>query len=356
MNSRMNSRIHKLVLGGVLLMAGAPPLASAQRLQNRLDSYHERMMPVQAGAVTSLRAKDARTLESPILGRPQWIAVAQIIPAPAPENPTPQVTSTPPLSTSQNVEPKTRKQLTVYTDLQYGYDKQQVLITTPTPFLADVRRQIRNFVLTAQYPLSNRTNLAVSVPYISQTTRGSTPGGTIRQNGNGVGDIGVFIQRRFPEVRRGTEISITLGMLFPTGKDPYHLSASELPTGLGFYQPLARLRISKMRVPLQFYGALDYGTSLPRDVNGARNKLPPSYGAEAGFYYALSPEFTTQTAVKWSRISSPFKYQTDSNVAYLSQSLIFNSGATTSFQAAVDAGLTDDALDLFLSLSLVKRF
>jgi hypothetical protein len=356
-NSRVNCRVQKLVLVGLLAMLALPCALRAQILRDRLDSYRAyRPEPASSGPVTSLRAKASDATAPLALRKPYWIAVAQIIPAPAPESPAPQLNSTPPVSTTQNAEPPTRRELTVYTDLQYGYDKQQILITTPTPFLADVRRQIRNFVVTAQYPLSNKTKLAVSVPYISQTIRGSTPTDTIRQSGSGVGDVGVFVQHRFPEIARGTEISVTLGMLLPTGTDPYHLDASELPTGLGFYQPLARLRISKMRVPLQFYGALDYGTSLSRDINGERTKLPPSYGVEAGFYYALSPEFTTQTAVKWSRISSPFKFQNDSNVAYLSQALIYNSGATTSLQAAVDAGLTDDALDLFLSLSFVKRF
>jgi hypothetical protein len=284
--------------------------------------------------------------------KPQWVAYAQIIPAPAPQQPAPQITSTAPESTTQNRQSRGRRMLRVFTDVQFGYDKQQFLVTTPTPSLVDVRRQVRNLVVTAQYPLSNRTKIAVSVPYVSQSVRG----GGINQRGSGVGDIGVFVERRFPEVARGTEVSVTVGMLFPTGKDPYSVGASQLPTGLGFYQPLARVRISKMRVPLQFYGALDYGTSLPRNVGGERRRLPASYGAELGMYYSISPGFTAQTAVKWSRVSSPFTFENDSNVAYLSQGLIFTAGETTSFQAAVDAGLTEDALDFFLSLSLVKDF
>jgi hypothetical protein len=327
-----------------------------------VSKFRSHALPSQVSPAPNTFASSAVTLSSTssvpasaILPRPRWFAVAQIIPAPAPETPSPQITSNVPVEAARNAA-RQRRQLSVYTDLQFGYDKQQVLVTTPAPFLADVRRQIRNLVVTAQYPLAKTTNIAVSVPYISQTTRGSTPTGSFTQKGSGVGDIGVFLEKRFPEVARGTDVSVTVGMLFPTGRNPFEIGPDQLPTGLGFYQPLARVRVSKMRVPVQFYGAVDYGTSLSRNIGGERRKLPASYGAELGFYYSISPEFTTQTAVKWSKISSPFTFENASNVAYLSQSLIYTVSDATAFQAAVDAGLTDDAIDFFLSLSLVKHF
>jgi len=298
-------------------------------------------------------AKSSASYPAPLSNRSSWVASAQTVPVPTPETTT---SSSPSTILTPTEAARRRRQITVYTDLQFGYDKQQVLIAAPGPFLADVRRQIRNFVVTAQYPLSSKTNISLSIPYISQTATINTPGGKFRQSGNGVGDIGLFAERRFPEVARGTEVALTVGMLFPTGKDPFTVGSNQLPTGLGFYQPVVRARISKMRVPLQFYGAVDFGTSLSRDLNGRRVKLPASYGTELGFLYSISPEFTAQTAVKWSRISSPFTFETDSTVAYLSQGLTFTAGADTSFQAAVDAGLTEDALDLFLSLSYVRRF
>jgi hypothetical protein len=342
---------------GIFLLATAlfSGPAMAHGLRERFTAYRQNSASTSKGWLSAAGSTATEKPGGTILGRPQWVAVAQIIPAPAPEAPSPQVTSTVPVEAARNAA-RRRRELSVYTDLQFGYDKQQVLVTSPTPFLADVRRQIRDLVVTAQYPLAQNTSVAVSVPYISQSTHGTTPTGSINQRGSGVGDIGVFVQRRFPEIARGTEIAVTVGMLMPTGKDPFDLRPNELPTGLGFYQPMARLRVSKMRVPLQFYGAVDYGTSLARNVNGERRKLPASYGAELGFYYAISPEFTTQTAVKWSRISSPFTFETDSNVAYLSQGLIYNAGDSTALQAAIDAGLTEDALDFFLSLSYIKRF
>jgi hypothetical protein len=329
------------------------PAAFAQGLQERIDNHRLQASPARAQGKLTLGP--APSASAPDANGPRWVVLAQIIPAPAPENPTPQKNPAVPVSETQN-KAKTKRDVTIHTSVRYGYDKQQLLLTTPGPFLADVRRQIRTLVVTAQVPLSDRTSLALSVPYISQTTRVNGPTGTFKQRGNGVGDIGVFLERRFPEIARGTEVALTLGMLMPTGKDPFNLGDTELPTGLGFYQPLARVRISKMRVPMQFYTAFDYGTSLARDVNGTRRKLPNSFGVEAGFYYNISPEFTAQTSVQWSQISSPYTFETDSHVAYLSQSLSYNHGPDSSLEAGVDVGLTDDAVDFFLSLAYAKRF
>jgi len=331
-------------------------------MRDRMKAYERKTgnasvgRPVKLPDIKSPAAKASASLSAPLSKATTWVAAAQTVPVPAPETATSQTSPASSAAVSLTESQRGRREITVYTDLQFGYDKEQILIAAPGPFLADARRQIRNFVVTAQYPLSSKTNISLSIPYISQTATINTPVGKFRQTGNGVGDIGLFVERRFPEVARGTEVALTLGMLFPTGKDPYRLNSNQLPTGLGFYQPVARARITKLRVPLQFYAAVDYGTSLSRDLNGSRVKLPASYGAELGFYYSISPEFTAQTAVKWSRVSSPFTFETDSNVAYLSQGLSYTAGADTSFHAAVDAGMTEDALDLFLSLSYVRRF
>ncbi len=328
--------------------------AGAQSLQSRLEFSRQKNHKSRPALTQSAWGETAKTSASTMLGSPYYISVAQLSAAGAPERPARTIGSSPDLATNAEAPPS--KEVTVFTDLQFGSDKQQFLVATPAPSLVEVRRQIRNLVVTAQYPLSDRSNIAVSIPYISQSVSGNAPGISIDQRGSGVGDIGVFVGHRFPEIARGTELSVTTGMLFPTGKSPFELGENELPTGVGFYQPLIRARISKMRVPLQFYGAVDYSTSLSRDVNGSQRKLPPSYGLEAGFYYSLSPEFTTQTSVKWNKISSPFTAQTASTVAYLSQGLIYTRGSSTSFQASVDAGLTDEAIDFLLTLTLIKSF
>jgi hypothetical protein len=101
---------------------------------------------------------------------------------------------------------------------------------------------------------------------------------------------------------------------------------------------------------------VDYGTSLSRNVNGQRVTLPDSYGGEVGFFYAIGPEFTAQTGVSLSKVSSPFILGPGSTVGYLTQSLTYKAGGNTSVRGAVDVGLTDDSTDVYAGLSINSQF
>lgn len=252
--------------------------------------------------------------------------------------------------------PRGRRPITFYVDTRFGFDKQSTIVNVPFPLQVDVQRRIRSVVLAGEYPLSEKTRVFVSVPFIDQTTRSRSTFGTIRQSGRGVGDAALFVERRFPEIARGTEASLALGMQFPTGRSQFETGANRLPTGVGFYQPLLRATIRKLRVPLQFYAAVDYGTSLSRRVNGSKLRLPDSYGGEIGFYYTLGPEFTAQTGLSSSRLTSPFVFDSGARVAYLSQSLTYRTGDTTSLRGSVDVGLTDDSTDAFVGFAFNRDF
>jgi hypothetical protein len=226
-----------------------------------------------------------------------------------------------------------------------------------TPAVAgNIRRRIRTLDVAVEYPLSNVSSVIASVPYIDQraTLRSPILNGVLA--GRGLGDIGVYYQRLFPEIARGTDINVSVGMVLPTGRDPFGLGVGQLPTGVGFYQPVARVTVRKLRVPLQFFASVDYGTSFSRNIGGTRVDLPDSYGAELGFNYALGPEFSSETSVSWNRVSSPFINVPGASVAYLSQALTYQANRSTSIRGAVDVGLTDDSTDAFLGLSLNSSF
>jgi hypothetical protein len=196
----------------------------------------------------------------------------------------------------------------------------------------------------------------ISLPYISQRVRYTASFGTLSLKGNGLGDVGMYVQKNFPTIGRNTDLSASLGLILPTGSSPFKTGPNELATGVGFYQPVARVTLSKLRTPLRFYTALDYGTSFKKNVGGARVDLPDSYGAELGFYYTMSPEFNTQTSVSFSKVTSPFLDVPGTNVGYLSQSLSYQANQRTALRASVDVGLTEDSTDTFLGLSLDNSF
>jgi hypothetical protein len=258
-----------------------------------------------------------------------------------------------PISGAAAERPK--RQIGASVGARFGFDKQTIVLGNPA-VEGTIRRRIRTMDVSVEYPLSDVSSVVASVPYIDQraTLRSAAFNGT--QAGRGLGDIGVYYQRLFPEIARGTDINLSVGMVLPTGKDPFGLGVGQLPTGVGFYQPVARVTLRKLRVPLQFFGAFDYGTSFSRTVAGASRKLPDSYGAEVGFNYAFGPEFSSETSVSWNRVSSPFINVPGANVAYLSQALSYQANRSTSIRGAVDVGLTDDSTDAFVGLSLNSRF
>lgn len=257
-----------------------------------------------------------------------------------------------------SAKPRSSRLISASLDTLLGFDRQTVVFGNPgSPGVAGTaKRRIGSLNLSLSYPLTPQMNVFVSVPFIDQRETLNSSLGTATLRGRGLGDLGFYLQHRFPEVARGTELSVSLGMVVPTGKDSFHLAPDELPTGVGFYQPVARVTLRKLRVPLQLYGAVDYGTSFSRNVGGTRLRLPDSYGGELGFYYAMGPELTSQTSVSVSKVTSPFVDARGATVGYLSQSLTYQANQRTSVRASIDVGLTEDSTDAFAGLSLNRNF
>ncbi len=257
-----------------------------------------------------------------------------------------------------SAKPRLRREITASIDARAGFDRQTVVFGNPgNPDVAGTaKRRIGSLNLSLSYPLSAQSSVFVSVPYIDQRETLNSSLGTASLRGRGLGDLGFYMQHRFPEIAKGTELSVSLGMIVPTGKDSFNLAPNELPTGVGFYQPVARVMLRKLRVPLQLYGAVDYGTSFSRNVGGSRLRLPNSYGGELGFYYAMGPELTSQTSVSVSKVTSPFVDARGATVGYLSQALTYQANQRTSLRASVDVGLTEDSTDAFAGLSINSNF
>jgi hypothetical protein len=335
-----------------LLLGGSAPLPGhAQDLVPRLELWRAKRAINTSLAQTASDAALNRKLSLSRSGsQPFWVVVAQIEPpvGKGATDPTPEI--------FEGSAPPAPRGIGVYTDFSMGFDKQSAVVDDPAPREVQIRRRIRILNISAEVPLARRTNLAVALPVISQSTRYRVGAGTFTQRGSGVGDLTLQLERRGRESARGVERAIALGLVLPTGKDPFNLSASQLPTGNGFYQPFVRLSTRKLRVPLQLFASVNYGKGLPRTVGGQRLRLPASYGGEVGFSYVIGPEFSVSTSVNANRVSSPLLLGPSQSVAYLSQSLSYNANEVTVLRASVDVGLTDDSTDAFAGLSLRRAF
>ncbi len=248
-------------------------------------------------------------------------------------------------------------------DTRLGFDREDVILNAsettpgrgvlrPEAIKVTARRFVSSTVLRVESPLNRSALLAVTVPRLYQTIHVSTPGQPARTlQANGLGDLSLALEQRLPAFASGTNASITTGLQLPTGRSPFNLGEGELPTGEGFFQPFLRVGLQKVRVPLQFYGTLEYQMAFARRIAGQRERLPDSYGGLVGFSYTTGPEFTAQTSLSLRRSSSPVRFSPGTHEGYLSQALSFRPGRRDVYQGSVDVGLTNDSLDYWLGFS-----
>lgn len=328
------------LVGLILLSSGS---VRAQSLQLRLDRVRTRSVWTSPAAVAQANMVRQRLLAA--------LASGAVEGAPSSNTPASVDSAT---GDARTVRP--RREPIVFVDGRFAFDKQNIIIAAPGPVAAQQRRHVYIVATAVDYPLTDRTHLSLSVPYVYQRATLDSPAANLTQTGSGLGDVTVFVEQRFPEAAKGTEVAVAAGLAFPTGKDPFNLGPTQLPTGNGFYQPLLRVSVRKLRVPLQLYGALEYGTSFSRNINGQRRRLPASYGGEVGFFYALGPEFTAQTGLSMAKQSSPFINDPSATIGYLTQALIYNTGKLSSLRGSVDVGLTQESLDASFGLSWNRRY
>jgi hypothetical protein len=252
------------------------------------------------------------------------------------------------------------REIRLYVSNAFGYDKESAIFDAPKGALLVAKRRIYSLTVSAEHSLGDKTTVSVLVPYIHQTARltarDNSRSASRTVTGQGIGDIALYLERNFPDIAKATELAVAVGMQFPTGKDSFRPGGDELPTGVGFYQPLARVTLRKIRVPLQLYVTANYATAFSRKVDGEKVTLPDSYSGEIGYYYTLGPEFTTGTSLMLGKESSPFILGPGSNVGYLTQSLTYKSGGSTSLQASVNVGLTEDSTDAYFGFTFLKDF
>ncbi|MBC8104423.1 MAG: hypothetical protein H7Z41_17750 [Cytophagales bacterium] len=255
--------------------------------------------------------------------------------------------------------------VTVSVDTRLGFDHDEQVVSTrasrsgrgvlrpPSAVKVDTRRVVSSTSVSAGIPLRPDVRLYASTAYLSQTVRFSSSGQpSVTRSSSGLADTTLLLERRFAGPGAGNSYSLTGGVQLPTGRSPFQTRGGALPTGEGFYQPLLRVGYQQLRVPLQFYGTLDYQTALSRRYEGRTVRLADSYGGQVGFAYFTGPELTVQTALSLRRVSgSPLRFSPRTTEGYLTQTLTYRPGSQDLFQGSLDIGLTNDSLDLFFGLT-----
>ncbi|WP_404361974.1 transporter [Marinobacter sp.] len=154
-----------------------------------------------------------------------------------------------------------------------------------------------------------------------------------------------------------------------TGTSPYEIDVDEqLSSGSGFYTVAGGLSASKVLDPVVVFGSLSLSYNIPEEglnqVRGARvlEEVEPGFGASgsAGFAYSLSYDISLSISAQLSYSDETvlsFRNGTeavaqDQMTGFLSMSLGTRISDTTIINTSLGIGLTEDAPDFSVGVSL----
>ncbi|EDM47817.1 hypothetical protein [Marinobacter algicola] len=158
-----------------------------------------------------------------------------------------------------------------------------------------------------------------------------------------------------------------------TGVSPYEIDIGEqLSTGSGYYSVAGGVSFSKVLDPVVVFGSTSATYNLPerdlQQVRGARvlQELEPGFGlsGSAGFAYSLSYDISLSVSAQLSYSDQTILSFSDGTQAvaqdqmsgFLSMSLGTRVSDTTIVNTSLGIGLTEDAPDFSLGVSLPIRF
>lgn len=174
-----------------------------------------------------------------------------------------------------------------------------------------------------RFGLTNRLELQATVPYLTRSDRittlaqrDATISRTMRLEGSGLGDVEVGARYQINRARPGVPVLIaSLQVKSDTGTSPFEVDrdefgvASALATGSGFWGVSPGVSFIYPTDPAVIFGGISYLYHIPKDVNkfvgGALvGRVDPgdSISLNAGFGFALNPQFSTSMGFRYSYI------------------------------------------------------
>lgn len=198
----------------------------------------------------------------------------------------------------------------------------------------------------------------VVIPYL--WARDSTSG-----NNEGIGDVSIVLSKKLTRETDGMPSLVAhLGYTLDTGADPHAL----VPIGYGYRSWRAELAAVKRFDPVVLYGNVSYRYSEPKtiDLDSFQGRIAPGarFGVGAGISLAATPSIALDAGLAFYFVApttyEPTRVATYSDarqtVGYLSLGASFNLAKDLSLIINAYPGVTRDASDLVLSVSLPYRF
>ena len=216
-----------------------------------------------------------------------------------------------------------------------------------------VRSRSDDYIATldARIGLPWNTMLGIGIPYFIESER------EFGEN-SGFGDLALRVWKQF--LAQGDKQPSLVGSFAynaPTGED----ATGPIPLGSDFHRFNFNLNASKSIDPLVFYGDLFYSYTFSEDFDGIKIQPSESIGFRAGSSLAITPDITGNLGLRFSFLDElerdGDKVQgTDQTIGFLEVGMGYLLNRRTFLALSADIGITDDAPDLIVGVSIPTRF
>jgi ribosomal protein S25 len=250
----------------------------------------------------------------------------------------------------------------------------------------NVRKDIFNTTVTANYKLTDKMQVSLSVPYQQTITRVSNATGITGKNvvsasdekvtqTSDLGDISGSINYTLMDERVGRpSLYGGLSLKARNGRDVFETPdpAAKPPPGSGFYSVRGSLSVSKSSAPAVIFGSLGYAYNFKRNnilytPKGKDPILISSYepganvslsaGVALSINYDLSLNFSFAQSFSYtSRINGNVLANSASNAITFRMGGIWRVNDKTSIDLSVTQGLSPDAPGFTLAIRVPWRF
>jgi hypothetical protein len=206
-------------------------------------------------------------------------------------------------------------------------------------------------------PWSLQADLRVPYTWLHQSrVIGSSQGESERESGRGDIEIGLTKQLLAERSSRPSVLA-SLTWKSASGRN----EPNQLSPGSGFHQLQGGFTAVKRQDPLVFFGSWSYAATLARMRDGSKVDPGDSVGIKGGALLAASPETSLRAGfdLSWfgrTKVGGVSIPGTDGTVAVLELGFASLLNARTLFDLHFGIGLTPDAPDFRLRVSLPIRF
>ena len=195
------------------------------------------------------------------------------------------------------------------------------------------------------------TMVGVGLPYYIKADR------EVGEN-SGFGDLSFRVWKQLLAEDESTPSVVgSLAYIAPTGEDPDDL----VPLGSHYHRLGLKLNLSKSIDPLVLYGDLSYSYSFSEDIDGSDYRPGESIGIRGGTSLAITPSITGNLGLSFALVDE-FEIDgqkldgSEQTIGLLEIGMGFALSKRYFLSLTSDIGITDDAPDYSLAVSLPIRF